>query len=209
MGTKERREKELLQRRDLILKKSRELFFEQGYENVSIQDICHAVEYGRSAIYAHFRSKEEIYAHIHLEGIKLFADWCEQSIVTSVEYPVLEFMKFPEVLCDFYEQQREYFVCMFFFNYKERIKELVGDEIYAAKMQERQRIGNRLFGVVKKGIDIGQFKPLDINEMLELYWRSLVGVVSFAVYEGRMDDFEFIREQSKRHTQIYLEGLMV
>ena len=56
------------------MEKSRDLFFERGYENVSVQDICDAVEYGRSAVYAFFSSKEEIYAHIYVEAMRILAD---------------------------------------------------------------------------------------------------------------------------------------
>ena len=60
MGTKERRarEKEQLQRQ--ILSAARELFVNEGYENVSMRKIANKIEYSPTAIYLYFKDKGDL-----------------------------------------------------------------------------------------------------------------------------------------------------
>ncbi|SEL84894.1 TetR/AcrR family transcriptional regulator [Streptacidiphilus jiangxiensis] len=47
-------------RRELILAAARELFYRRGYANVAMSDIAEAVAIGPSALYRHFRGKQEL-----------------------------------------------------------------------------------------------------------------------------------------------------
>ena len=60
MGTKERRarEKEQLQRQ--ILSAARELFVNEGYENVSMRKIADKIEYSPTTIYLYFKDKADL-----------------------------------------------------------------------------------------------------------------------------------------------------
>ena len=69
MGIKERREREKEERRRSILDCARSLFFEHGYENVTISQIATAAELGKGTVYSYFDSKESIYIAILREGI--------------------------------------------------------------------------------------------------------------------------------------------
>ena len=60
MGIKERREREKQELRGLILETARELFVEQGYEQVSMRKIADRIEYSPTAIYLHFKDKESL-----------------------------------------------------------------------------------------------------------------------------------------------------
>ena len=115
MGTKERKQRELENRRRAILEKSRDLFFERGYQSVSVQDICDAVEYGRSAVYAFFSSKEEIYAHIYVEAMRILADMFQSINPAPADFD-REFRKCTQILFDFYKYHRNYFKALFYFS---------------------------------------------------------------------------------------------
>ena len=60
MGVKERRarEKELLRRQ--ILSAARELFVNEGYENVSMRKIAERIEYSPTTIYLYFKDKADL-----------------------------------------------------------------------------------------------------------------------------------------------------
>lgn len=60
MGAPERREREKQQVRDLILEAARELFVSQGYDAVTMRQIAHKIEYTPTAIYFHFKDKQEL-----------------------------------------------------------------------------------------------------------------------------------------------------
>ena len=60
MGTKERRAREKEQLRRQILVAARELFVNEGYENVSMRKIANRIEYSPTTIYLYFRDKADL-----------------------------------------------------------------------------------------------------------------------------------------------------
>ena len=60
MGTKERRARQKEQLRQQILSAARELFVNEGYENVSMRKIANKIEYSPTTIYLHFKDKADL-----------------------------------------------------------------------------------------------------------------------------------------------------
>lgn len=60
MGVKERRAREKEQLRQQILSAARELFVNEGYENVSMRKIANKIEYSPTTIYLYFRDKADL-----------------------------------------------------------------------------------------------------------------------------------------------------
>ena len=60
MGTKERRAREKEQLRRQILVAARELFVNDGYENVSMRKIANKIEYSPTTIYLYFKDKADL-----------------------------------------------------------------------------------------------------------------------------------------------------
>jgi AcrR family transcriptional regulator len=64
MGVIERRERERLETRTRIMDAARELFARDGYEAVSMRRIADAIEYSATAIYVHFKDKQDLLLEI-------------------------------------------------------------------------------------------------------------------------------------------------
>jgi AcrR family transcriptional regulator len=60
MGTKERRTRERIETREMILEAAREMFAEEGYDAVTMRAIAERIEYTPTAIYHHFPSKQAL-----------------------------------------------------------------------------------------------------------------------------------------------------
>ena len=60
MGTKERRAREKEQLRRQIISAARELFVNEGYENVSMRKIADKIEYSPTVIYLYFKDKADL-----------------------------------------------------------------------------------------------------------------------------------------------------
>jgi AcrR family transcriptional regulator len=60
MGSKERRDREKSQTRQLILDAARALFTELGFEAVTMRMIAEKIEYSPTAIYVHFADKQSL-----------------------------------------------------------------------------------------------------------------------------------------------------
>jgi len=61
MGVKERREREKTETREIILDAARELFLAEGYEGVSMRKVAEKIEYSPTAIYIHFKDKDDLF----------------------------------------------------------------------------------------------------------------------------------------------------
>jgi AcrR family transcriptional regulator len=57
-------------RRELIITAARELFYRDGYANVAMNDIAVAVNIGPSALYRHFRGKQELLYAVVAEALE-------------------------------------------------------------------------------------------------------------------------------------------
>lgn len=60
MGTAERRERERDELRRRILEATRELMVQEGYAHVTMRRIAAAIEYSPTAIYHHFKDKDDV-----------------------------------------------------------------------------------------------------------------------------------------------------
>src|SRR5580698_2991027 len=73
MGIKERHERDREAVERSILDAARELFVAEGYPNVSIRKIAERIEYSPAALYAYFRSKDDIFFALAEEGFRLLS----------------------------------------------------------------------------------------------------------------------------------------
>ena len=206
MGTKERRQRELEERRRIILEKSRDLFFERGYHNVSVQDICDAVEYGRSSVYAFFSSKEEIYAHIYVDAMRILADMF-QSVNPAASDFDREFLKCTEILFDFYRYHRNYFKALFYFSTNTLAYSKIPPEILSLKEAEIVRAGLPVVTLLTRGIESGHIRECNVQEVVHLCWATVVGIIISFIHKEMETEEETIRRHCIRHAEIYLEGL--
>lgn len=64
MSIRERKEREKIQRQELILNAASEIVSTEGIEQVSIRKIANKIEYSPSVIYHYFRDKDDILNHL-------------------------------------------------------------------------------------------------------------------------------------------------
>ena len=74
MGIKERQERDREAVRRAILDAARELFVNEGFQNVSIRKIAERIEYSPAAIYGYFAGKDDIFFALAEEGFRLLGD---------------------------------------------------------------------------------------------------------------------------------------
>src|SRR5215510_497804 len=113
MGIKERHERDREAVRRAILDAARDLFVQEGYQNVTIRKIAERIEYSPAAIYGYFPSKDDIFFALAEEGFRLLhGDRVDDR--TLERMPALERIR--TIFSRFYEFSREhpqYFALMF------------------------------------------------------------------------------------------------
>ncbi|MDI6644235.1 MAG: TetR/AcrR family transcriptional regulator [Methanobacteriaceae archaeon] len=70
--SRKQREKEM--RRRNILQSAEKLFYQKGYEKVTMNEIAQETELARSTLYLYFKNKEEIYLAITLKGSEILKE---------------------------------------------------------------------------------------------------------------------------------------
>lgn len=71
MAIKDRKERDKLDRRKLILESATRLFLKHGYEKASIRNIAEDIEYSPATIYLYFKDKDEIFFILHEQGFDI------------------------------------------------------------------------------------------------------------------------------------------
>ena len=72
MGISERREREKIERRKMILNCAKELILAKGVENLNMENIAAKAELSKATVYLYFSSKEELLNEICEEAAKIF-----------------------------------------------------------------------------------------------------------------------------------------
>lgn len=112
MGSKERKEREFEQRQERILEAAEKLFFRKGVNGVRLEDIAEAIEFSKGIIYLHFKSKEELFAHLLLRKATRLHEMLREAV--SHDEPMRAGIdRCLETTVDFYLQNQEYYTLLF------------------------------------------------------------------------------------------------
>jgi AcrR family transcriptional regulator len=177
MGVIERKEREKEQRRNDILKAGESLFMQQGLKNTTMEQISNACEISRGTLYLYFKSKEELFGAIVLNGLVVLAAMMKESIDAgnTVEEKLAGVGR---AYLSFYKNYRNYFKFLSYMDENQEVKKENG-EMFLQVMKKSQDIWNLIVDVINKGIDEGIFKK-DVNpyEISLLLWAGSNGVIN-------------------------------
>lgn len=80
MSIADRKEREREERRMQIISAAENLFFQNGYDQVSMDQIAREAELSKGTIFFYFKNKEALYITIVLQGIRLFHQMVDESM---------------------------------------------------------------------------------------------------------------------------------
>lgn len=106
----ERRQRERDDLRRAILDAARDLFVSQGYEAVTMRKIADAIDYTPTAIYYHFKDKEEILRSLVNAGFTMLA---ERLHGVQDPNPVTRLRRGGEIYLQFAFENPQYYTIMF------------------------------------------------------------------------------------------------
>lgn len=207
MGLKERRGKEKDTRKKLILSSARSLFFQKGFNKVTVDEIAKSSELGKGSIYLYFNSKEEIYAQILLNDIDNFNRLI--SVLFEKESSASEMLtEFSRVYIDVFLNDSELFRILMTYMLqpaKMNLTEKLNSQILNANARSIDVIGK----ILQRGVDSKEFHPqIDIRQNQNAFWGLLNGIISlfiFSVAEKKRK--ERIYSTTKLALEIFVRGL--
>lgn len=180
MGISERRERDRLRRQEAILDAAETLFFDNGFQLSTMDDIAKTAELSKATLYLYFKSKDEIANAIKLRAMEIL----KHKFETVLQSPGSGLEKVRSLGSAYYQFAREYP------NYFEA---LIAFEVTAAYLNDQESFGYQchlcsehvmelVAGAVAAGIDDKSIRPdLDPLKTAYLLWGQTKGVINIVV----------------------------
>jgi AcrR family transcriptional regulator len=178
MGTEARREREKAARQEAIMASAREFFFAKGFTATTMDEIASKAELSKGALYLYFPSKEDLYATVLNEGLKILFDRLEE--VFQLDLPPDQLIRrLGEVRYRYYVDYREYYRIFFFWDHRDvdGKRQLLSHELIQENLERGKRSFERFIGVIQGGINQGIFSPVDPRKAAVAFWGAINGVL--------------------------------
>ena len=181
MGIVERKEKQKLEIRKMILDASMKLFVEEGFAHVSIRRIADLIEYSPTTVYLYFKDKDEIFFSLHEIGFQKMQELNRN--LESIQNPLVRLHKMGENYLNFGMENPEYYNLMFI--EREPMKKLTQ---MGCDWENGDAAINLLKDTVQECMEKGYLAKGDPHLVSLSVWSIVHGLVSLAIRE-RMEKF--------------------
>lgn len=175
MGIVERKEKQKLEIRKMILDASMKLFVEEGFEKVSIRRIADIIEYSPTTIYLYFKDKNEILFHLCEEGFEKMAEYNKG--LWDIRNPLMRLHKMGENYIQFGLTYPEYYDLMFMQDAPMDALE----KLHCSDWNSGDQALDRLKQVLQDCMDANLIRKADINAVALAIWSMVHGMVSLNI----------------------------
>jgi AcrR family transcriptional regulator len=209
MGVKERREREKTETREIILDAARELFITEGYEGVSMRKVAEKIEYSPTAIYVHFKDKEDLFHELcHEDYARLAAEFQSANLPAD---PIARIRVIGQTYMNFGLHYPNHFKLMFmtpnphkYSELNEKDKEVRGNpekDSYAFLMQT-------VHEALAMGVFRDELKNADL--IAQTLWAAVHGVISLHIAKcsDKWVDWQPIEQRAQVMLDSTLRGLV-
>ncbi len=177
MSTAERRAREKAQRRQEILDAARQEFFERGFHGPTVDDVAARAQVSKGTIYLYFESKEEILAHLLLEGLDLLLTRMEAVCKPgSSPAPERTLEELANAYLDFCRSKPNYFRLIMAFD-RGRFEESISQKLYQKVLNRSLQGLDLLAQTIEAGKTSGVFHVDDPWQAAGSVWAALNGVL--------------------------------
>jgi TetR/AcrR family transcriptional regulator len=181
MAVAARREKERQQRGNAIIEAARHLFFEKGYR-ATMDEIAEKAELGKGTLYLYFKSKDELYVSVIIEGFHVLEQRMQRELAKA-RGPEEKIRAIYFAFVDHCLENREYFRITQYFLTEDARSKTSGELIDTINLASLRLLD---YGIraAREGIASGSFRD-DIDPMAAsiLGWRSATGILDLAVLD--------------------------
>lgn len=162
--------------RTSILETANELFLKNGVAGTTMDEIAKAAEYSKTTLYAYFKSKEDVFNHLILDGVELFKEQVRQAAEKKSTFEEFYF-DFCHILTNLHDSHQVYFAGM---TGKILCSEAdtENDAILRKIYDSGEEINSIMEGRAQKGVADGE---IVINgpvvELMMTFWFSIIGLI--------------------------------
>ena len=199
MGTKERRAREKEQLRQQILVAARELFVNEGYENISMRKIANKIEYSPTTIYLYFKDKADLLDSVCQETLLHLLNTLEQ-LKKDESDPVEALRKSGRTYVEFGLKYPQDYKLTF----------VIRPQFQKGLGLEEGSIGEKVFNylreMVSECVQQKRFRQMDVETTGQVLWSAVHGVTLLLI---DFPDFPWTEKDELIDTVIHttIEGL--
>jgi len=173
MGVKERKERERVDMKALILKSAHQLFIDKGFDEVSIRNIAEAIEYSPATIYLYFKDKNEIFYALHGEAFKIFNQYMAE--VFAIKDPFKKLTAMGRKYVEFTFKYPKYYTIMFI------AEAPMQCDVNSEEWLEGGQALQALEGIVAECMKDGSLRKQPVKPMAFTIWSYMHGMCSLAL----------------------------
>jgi AcrR family transcriptional regulator len=181
MGVKERKARQKVEMKSLILEAAHDLFLNKGFEQVSIRNIADEIEYSPATIYLYFKDKNEIFLALHDRSFKVFNGYVAD--IFKIKDPFKRLTALGERYIDFAIEHPQYYEMMFI------IKAPMECDINKEEWPEGQVALDAVEFLMADCKKAGYFKGQDVKVLAFVAWSHMHGICSL-VLRDRLKIYE-------------------
>jgi AcrR family transcriptional regulator len=188
MGIQERRQREKEELRDRILEAASDLFIEEGFQNVSIRKIADRIEYAPSTIYLYFKDKTELLGSICDEVFTQLSGLLDELTLSQLSSED-RLRRAVRTYIEFGLQHPQHYLITFCLPPP---KEVVDQP----KEESGLQTFNKLRECLRRGIEDGSFRPVDLEVLSQTTWMMMHGVTSLLINKRYMVGFPWADDEA-------------
>lgn len=166
-----------------ILTAAERLFAEKGFNSTTIEDISKSAEYSRRTVYAYYKSKDEIYYHIVLKGLRDLKNNLSSAILENSNF-MIRYKSICEAMVKYFYTSPHSFAAVD--NFKSKNFDFnnilpVTKEIFMVGEEINQMIEGFIEDGKKQGVVKSNVK---VKETGLILWSSISGILELVRNKG-------------------------
>ncbi len=187
MTTRARREREKRERRRSILRAAREMFFENGFHDATVDSVAERAEVSKGTVYLYFVSKESLLAHLLLEGLEDLVGELGSAHEDAKVLPADEQLReLARAYLDFFDRNPQYFPFLMAMD-RGQFQEAISPELYEEILEASLEGLTLAVAVVERGMAGRVFARGDAQKAACVFWASLNGVLQLMEHPLRRE----------------------
>ena len=183
-----RNDEEKAARREALLNSAQAVFFSQGFESTSMDDIASDAGFSRALLYVYFKDKKDIYRALRIRSVEKM----RQRMLEYVEQAESGIEKVAQVgraFVDFYRYDKDYFDCLSLnISLNNQSSSVAREATHdPASLEVEKKTMQVMIDALQTGIDDGTVDPDKVQNLLEtaMFLRgSMHGIILLQDKDG-------------------------
>ncbi|MCF7910999.1 MAG: TetR/AcrR family transcriptional regulator [Candidatus Cloacimonetes bacterium] len=195
-----RKEREYQLRRELIIDVSEQLFYERGYENVTLGDIARAADYTKKTLYSYITGKGDLYLEVYCRGLEKRRLFIEESMAEA-ETGLAKIEALGKAYFEFFEANPQMLLLVQYFDYRGIEYDKVDEEVVNKFISINKEANLQHLEAFKLGKKDGSINPEIQTEIIYSQFIHCLRTITHNAIWGKAE-FD-TSEQKEKFTQEY------